>query len=79
MESNGNLPHGSEYMVILTAEEIQEMRLALAARSRMNGHGTRAQLVCTDILRKIDESETKPHVNGTAKVAGVDSSKWSGH
>ena len=76
---NGHAPAQGQFMFVLTAEEVSEMRLALAARSRMNGHGTKANIICGSILKKIEESEKAPHVNGVnveRKVAGVDSTKW---
>lgn len=78
MEPAGCTPQEGTFMVILTAEEVKEMRLAMAMRARMNGSGTRAHIVCTEILKKIDESESHPHVNGNTptKAYGVDSARF---
>ena len=68
------------FMFVLDSEEVEEMRMAMKARARMNGIHTRAHKVCTNILQKIDESESNPHAapNGTpnGKSAGVDSTKF---
>lgn len=42
----------------LTREEMLEMRLAMKARQRANGSGTRPHRLCVSILRKMDDAES---------------------
>lgn len=51
---------GTCYMIELTKEEIQEMELAIAARSRANGSNTQPYKVCMSILAKLGESKRNP-------------------
>ena len=44
-------------MVLLTTDELTEVRLAIAARARMTGQGTKPHSVCNDVLRKMIEAD----------------------
>ena len=81
MTPDGASPPGVEYMLPpLTDDEVHEARLAIKARARANGSGTKPHELCKSILRKLDDAEhhPAPSANGThqKKIAGVDSSKW---
>lgn len=63
---------GAMFMFFLNEVEMEEMRLAMAARARATGSGTARHEICKSILRKLTESEKDPkqdapkdRINGT--------------
>lgn len=50
---------GARYMVVFTKEELEEIKLAMAARGRATGSGTRNHEVCVEVVKKLAESERK--------------------
>lgn len=64
MPHDGSKPNEDRHIVNLTLEELEELRLATAARARMNGSGTRPHEVCINILRKLNESEERTARDG---------------
>lgn len=68
---------GCDFMLPnLNGEELEEMRLAMQARLRANGSGTKNYQICAKILRKMAEAERNP-VYPSGKKAGVDSQSMS--
>lgn len=58
-------------MVMLEADEVQEVRTALELRKRTSGVGTGPHETCKRVLQKLAESErnTAPSTNGKSKEA----------
>lgn len=61
-------------MVVLTYEELEEVRRAVATKLRASGHGTRHHEVCASVLKKLDESEyalrQRAGINGSSADHG---------
>ena len=58
-ESRSKQEKGARYMVTFTKEELEEIKLAMAARGRATGSGTRNHEVCVEVVKKIADSERK--------------------
>lgn len=56
------------FVVELTRDEMEELKLALAARSRANGPNTQNFRLCRQVLTKIRESEESRRINPDLRI-----------